>query len=199
MHLLKAKRLTLPNAAAVVAGHRIRVAGRPRTMAVAALGAAAVLALGTGLAQAKAPGAAPMTGGIVHLYEAGTGTGNIDHDVLTGAFTDYGSDHEGALDHGNVNKIVLTKGSFEANVAALDAKLHPISMNLKTCSVVVNGTAPVPLSHGTGAYRGIHGSIRATVTIALVFKRKNGKCATGPTAPELAGVTLVTGSGRVSF
>jgi hypothetical protein len=175
---------------------RVRFAGRPRTMTVAALAAVAVLALGTGLAQAKAPGA-PTAGGVIHLYEAGTTTGNTDHDIVTGAFTDYGVDHEGALDHGNVNEIVLTKGSFEADVAPLDSKLKPISEG--PCSIVVQGSAALPLSHGTGAYKGIHGSISVTATISIIFKPKNGKCSPSPSAPELAGVTLVTGSGRVSF
>ena len=167
-----------------------------RLGAVAATGAAAALALGVGLAQANAT---PTAGRVVHLYEAGTTTGNLDTAVFTGAISDYGVDHVGVLDHGSVNKIVLKKGSFEANIAKLNAKFHPISEDLKGCSIVLAATAPVALSHGTGAYRGIRGSITVTVSDAVVFKVKGGKCAPSPTAPELANVTEVTASGRVSF
>jgi hypothetical protein len=91
---------------------------------------------------------------------------------MTGAFTDYGVDHTGALDHGMVNKVVLSKGS-----------------------------APVQLSHGTRAYKGIHGSVTVKLVDAMIMPRmKNGQCAPGQSnAKPLAEVGLVTGSGRVSW
>jgi hypothetical protein len=165
-----------------------------KSVLIALLAAAAAIALGTGLARAQAPA---RTSGIVHLYEAGTTTGNTDSDVLTGAISDYGVDHEG---RGNFNKIVLTKGSFEVNTAKLTAKIHPVSEDLADCSIVVAGSGPVTTLHGTGAYKGIHGTIKVNFTDAIVFKvKKGGKCSPSPTAPQKASVTEITGSGRVSF
>jgi hypothetical protein len=98
--------------------------------------------------------------GIIHDYEIG-GVGSTDQDVITGAFTDYGVDHTGALDHGMVNKVVLAKGSFEANVKKLFAKTKA-TVNSKTCSIVLTSTAPVQLSHGTRAYKGSTGASRSS-------------------------------------
>jgi hypothetical protein len=166
-----------------------------RAVAITAVTAVAALGLTTGLAQAKA---APRAGGVVHFYEASTSTGNTATDVITGAISDYGNDHQSA--NGNTAKIVLKKGSFEANLTKLDAKIHPITQDLSDCSVVLAGTAPIALSHGTGAYKGIHGSLTVHVINAIVFKVKKGaKCSPGPTAPELTAVEQVTGSGRVSL
>jgi hypothetical protein len=161
----------------------------------AGLAVAAALALGTGFAQAKAT---PRTGGVVHIYEASTSTGNTGTDILTGAISDYGTDTTSA--NGATDHFVLKKGSFEANLAALDAKIHPVSEDLADCSIVLAATAPITLSHGTGAYKGISGSIKVNFSTAIVFKVKKGaKCSPSITAPELSSVQSVTGSGRVSF
>jgi hypothetical protein len=77
-------------------------------MTFAAAGIAIALAAGTSISLASTSTAA--SSGIVHVYEIG-GVGPTDQDVITGAFTDYGVDHTGALDHGMVNKVVLSKGS----------------------------------------------------------------------------------------
>jgi hypothetical protein len=108
-------------------------------------------------------------------------------------------DHLDALDHGTVNKIVLTKGTFEANVAKLHSRLKVISDNSRTCSLVLESTAPVGLSHGTGSYRGIHGTLNITVVNAVIFPKKNGRCVEDITKPVRANVTSVTGSGRVTL
>jgi len=175
----------------------VRLSASGMWMRIAAIGGAAVLAATTaGLAAAQAGAATP--GGVIHIYGIG-GNSPTDQDVVTGAITDYGVDHTGALDHGNVNKIVLQKGTFEANVSGLYAKVAPISSNPVTCSLVIKGTAPVPLSHGTGAYKGIHGSVTVTLLDALIFGKKNGKCNEGMTVTPLDSVGEITGSGHVSF
>jgi hypothetical protein len=168
-----------------------------RLMTFAAAGVAAALAAGTSVSLAST--SATASSGIVHVYEIG-GVGPTDQDVITGAFTDYGVDHTGALDHGMVNKVVLSKGSFEANVKKLFAKTKA-TVNPKTCSIVLTSTAPVQLSHGTRAYKGIRGSITVKLVDAMVMPRlKNGQCAPGESsAKPLAEVGLVTGSGRVSW
>jgi hypothetical protein len=131
---------------------------------------------------------------VVHIYEVGPNTGNTNHDVLTGAFTDYGTDNQSAS--APTGKMVLTKGTFVVNEARLLAKVKPISSNPATCSVVIGATGPVTLSRGTGAYKGISGTLTVTFTDAIVTARKSGKC--NPNH-RLASITEVTGSGRVSF
>lgn len=169
-----------------------------RTGAVIAAGAVGLLGVAGAAGAAPAKAAPVRSGGIVHIYESGIG-GPTNHNVFTGFFTDYGVDHKDALDHGNVNKIVLSKGTFEANVRQLNARLTVVSSNTRACSIVVTSTAPVPLSHGTGKYKGIRGTLTVTVDNAVVFPRKaNGKC-DEVLSKALASITSVTGSGRVRF
>jgi hypothetical protein len=164
--------------------------------AVTAAGAVAALGLSAGLAQAKA---APKAGGVVHIYEASTSTGNTGHDVFIGAISDYGTDTQGT-GNSTSDKVVLKKGTFELNLAKLQAKIHPVAQDAADCSLVLGGSAPITLSHGTGAYKGISGSITVSFTDAVVFKlTKAGKCSPSPTAPELSSVSSVAGSGKVSF
>jgi hypothetical protein len=184
-------------------------AGQARSYAVAigAAGAATALTVTMGLAPAQAAptaaaptaiGAGPAAAhGVLHVYEVGTST-RSNHDVITGMFSDFGTDHLDVLDHGNANKLVLTKGSFEANVKKLHARLKVVSNNPRTCTLVLKSTAPVALSHGTGRYRGLRGTLRVTVVNAVVFPKKNGHCAENIRKPVRANVTTVTGSGRVS-
>lgn len=166
-------------------------------IAAAGIAAASVLALVSGNGTASAGTTAKS--GVVHIYEVG-GISNTDTDVFTGLFTDHGVDHTGALDHGNVNKIVLAHGTFEANIAALLSRVKAVSSTSGGCSVVLRSTAPVPLSHGTGAYRGIHGSVTVTLVNAMIFAKKHGSCPANPeTATPIAEVVSAIGSGHVSL
>jgi hypothetical protein len=159
--------------------------------------AAGVLGLAGGSAVASAQ--ATTRSGVVHLYEVG-GVSNTDTDVFTGLFTDHGVDHVSVLDHGNVNKIVLTRGTFEANIAALLGRVKAVSSANGGCSVVLRSTAPVKLSHGTGAYRGIHGTVTVTLVNAMIFAKKHGNCPADPqTATPSGEVVSAIGSGRASF
>ncbi len=166
-------------------------------IAIACIAAASAFALASGSGVASA-GTATKSG-ILHLYEVG-GTSNTDTDVFTGLFTDHGVDHVSALDHGNVNKIVLTHGTFEANIATLLGRIKAVSSTSNGCSVVLRSTAPVRLSHGTGAYRGIHGTVTVTLVNAMIFAKKHGSCPANPqTATPIGEVLSALGSGRVSL
>jgi hypothetical protein len=169
---------------------------RTRT-AMTCIAAAGLLGLAGGSAVASAGTAA--SSGVLHLYEVG-GVSNTDTDVFTGLFTDHGVDHVSALDHGNVNKIVLAHGTFEANIATLLARVKVVSSSSGGCSVVLHSTAPVQISHGTGAYRGIHGAVTVTLVNAMVFAKKHGNCPANPeTATPIGEVVSAIGSGRVSM
>jgi hypothetical protein len=179
------------------AGDRAGYSGSGSGTRVGALAVGAALMLGTaGVTAAHA--SRPAAGGVVHVYETGTG-GPADADVLTGTVGDHGVDHLGALDHGKVNKIVLTKGSFEVNVSKLSSRLKVVSSNPSACILVLQGTAPMAVSHGTGAYSGIHGMLSVTVVNAVVFPRtKTGRCDENIDVATVK-LTWATGSGHVSF
>jgi len=171
-----------------VASLRLVVAGG------AAAGVLAIVAVGA------AASAQAASGGVLHVYESGSAVTGTGQDVITGAFTDYGVDHAGVADNGDVNKIVLSRGSFEVNVAKLDNSLAPTSDDQKTCTLVLEGTAPTKLLNGTGAYAGISGTITVTEQAALIFpKLKSGKCNESQTARPVAGPYWVSGSGTISF
>jgi hypothetical protein len=172
-----------------IASWRVAVAGG------VAAGLVAIAATGV-----PASAQAAASGGVLHVYESGSAATGLGQDVFTGAFTDYGVDHAGVADNGEINKIVLSNGSFEVNVAKLDTALTPTSNDQQTCTLVLKGTAPTTLLDGTRSYAGITGSITVTEQVALIFpKLKSGKCNETQTAKPIAGPYWVTGSGTVSF
>src|SRR5690348_914428 len=96
------------------------VSMRRGTKLSTALGAVglSVIAVSGGLAWANGA----SNGGEVHFYEADTAlSGNFGTVVLTGAVTDHGVDHQGIAGGGEINKLVLSKGSFEVNVGGFGA------------------------------------------------------------------------------
>lgn len=149
---------------------------------------------------AVASAAGTRGGGVLHLYEADTSlAGNLGTDILTGAVADHGTDHQGIPKDG-INKIVLSRGSFSINVNNLGTRLASIPLDPKTCSSAGSATAPTPIVRGTGtgAYRGIRGTLRITASTAVVVPRlKNGKCNTSST--RYWGILLAKGSGIVSY
>jgi hypothetical protein len=170
---------------------------KARFLAPLAMVSAALLAVSGGLASA----AGTPTGGKVHFYEADTAlAGNVGTVILTGAVADHGKDHQSVAGGGTINKLVLSKGSFEVNIGELGNTLRGLPVDPKTCSSDGSATAPVPIVEGTGtgAYRGISGTIETTATEAFILRRlENGECNTNAT--QYPGVLLANGSGTVSY
>jgi hypothetical protein len=156
---------------------------------------AAVLAVSGGLASADGS----TTGGEVHVYEADTALdGPLGTDVLTGAITDHGTDHQGVADDGIYNRLVLSKGSFEISTVNLLANFPPLDST--TCASDGTETVAAPIVEGTGtrAYRGIRGTFQITVTFASILPRlANGQCNT--TATRYPGIEISRGAGTVSY
>jgi hypothetical protein len=70
----------------------------------------------------------------------------------------------------------------------------------KTCSFGTSASAPVPIvtGTGTGAYRGISGTLEVTASVAGIYPRlKSGKCNTNPN--KFPGVLIAKGSGTVAY
>lgn len=156
---------------------------------------AAVLAVSGGLASANGS----STAGEVHVYEADTALdGNLGTDILTGAITDHGTDHQGVAGGGNYNKLVLSKGSFEISTVNLPPNFPPL--NPTTCSSGGTTTVPVPIvdGSGTGAYDGISGTFQITVTSASILPQlANDQCDTNAT--RYPGIEISRGAGTVSY
>jgi hypothetical protein len=94
-------------------------------------------------------------------------------------------------------------GTFLVDERALSDKAPRIRSNDSTCSTSLTVKARLPVSEGTGAYAGIHGSIEGTGNVAFVESRYEsgsleGKCEfTKPPAAAYFG--NLTGAGSVTF
>jgi hypothetical protein len=139
------------------------------------------------------------SGGAVDYFEVSSSATGTAAAVITGAITDYGVDHVGIADNGNVSQIVLQKGSFEVNVSALNKADIPV-LHGSTCSFTVQGSASATLLDGTGAHAGIKGKIKITSASAGILPRlQSGKCNQSNSAVPLDIVRTARGSGAVSF
>jgi hypothetical protein len=96
--------------------------------------------------------------------------------VVSGAIGDYGPavtvHPDGTVDpsHSSDLELKLNGGSFRLSIADIDRKFVQVASHEpiypRTCSDYMNVTAPAPIvaGSGTGAYRGITGSFRLTMT-----------------------------------
>lgn len=141
-----------------------------------------------------------VAGGKVHVYEVAPSLASrAANDVITGAITDHGKDYEGVAGNGTINRIVLSKGSFEISTARITPR--PPTISHRTCSVASSFSATIPIVKGTGrgAYAGISGKFTVTITQVAITPRKNHTCNLSPNVTPVAGVSWTRGSGTVSF
>jgi hypothetical protein len=152
------------------------------------------------LGGAAAARAGPMArgGGLLHYFETSTRNGSATV-VVTGPFTDYGTDREAALAGGTVNEIVLKHGSFDLDISRLEHAVA-FSVDSRTCAYVESGTGPARLLGGSGSYAGIRGTLTITVSgRGILPTSSSGACEKGGSAPPLVAVSTASGSGSVSF
>jgi hypothetical protein len=129
--------------------------------------------------------------------------------ILSGAIGDFGAAvsvlPNGTVDpeHSSQYNLALTQGSFRIVIGPLHAKLVEAlghaSYNLKTCSghATVSGAAPVVAGSGRGAYKGISGSFKLTITVNEVDAKPGCQPFSG--SALLAQTIFIDGSGTVSF
>ena len=173
----------------------------------------AVIAAGlTSLVMVPFAGAATMpAGGAIKVWVASPGA-TVSRIVFTGAIGDYGTatsiNKDGKADkNGDYVKIALKDGRFEVNAVALNKKTNnapPTSLNKTTCSAYFSGSGPVTLFNGSGAYKGISGTIKITEVFAFVGPRytagaKKGQCNLSNSAQPVAVYSTLTGSGTVKY
>jgi hypothetical protein len=197
---------------------------RKRLMSVIVIAACGILLTGGGVAAAintpagragaaalaaRGTTRAPASGGSVFF----TAYQNDDLPgatvVLSGAIGDFGAAvsilPNGTVDpeHSSQLRLALTKGSFRIVIGPLHAKLlnalSHASYNLRTCSghVAVTGQAPVVAGSGTGAYKGIRGGFKLTITGNEVDAKPGCQPFSG--SALLAQSIFIAGLGTVSF
>jgi hypothetical protein len=160
--------------------------------------------------------ASTVSNGTVHLIGYGDGAGAGELDVLTGAIGDSGYgiavDANGTADpgKGTEQQLTLVHGSFRVSSKALTSKINSafnnFQPNSRTCSgyITVTGAAPVISGSGTGAYKGISGSLNVTFVYAVIGPKNNsgkqkGQCNQSNNVQPLGSAQIVTGSGTVSY
>jgi hypothetical protein len=157
-----------------------------RLVSVTAATAAALAGVLTGCASAAATAAttaggvskAAAPGGTVHLMVYSVNSdGPRFRAVLSGAIGDYGPGvtvyPDGRIDPGHTSdlQLNLARGSFRLSIAGIDRAFVKVSSHEpiypRTCSdhMTVTGVAPVVAGSGAGAYRGIDGAFRLTLTV----------------------------------
>ena len=195
-----------------------------RLMSIVVLATCGILLTGGGAAAAlntpaaRAPGRPPAARGTARAQASGgrvffTAYQNDDLPgatvVLSGAIGDFGAAvsvlPNGKLDpeHSSQLRLALTQGSLRIVIGPLHAKLENAlshaPYNQRTCSghVTVTGAAPVVAGSGTGAYKGISGSFKLTITANEVDAKPGCQPFSG--SPLLAQTVVIAGSGTVSF
>jgi hypothetical protein len=160
------------------------------TSAAIAAAAAALLG-GTGIAAASSHAAAAKTENFQLMSTSGTS--NKSSIIAYGAaFTAAGVDVSGAH---NTDTVTFPNGSFKLVHKITGGHQH---FNQTTCLLTVSETATYTLGNGTGAYAGISGSGKATLSLLGVAARNSkGKCS--QSKPPLAFHELINGSGPVTL
>jgi hypothetical protein len=144
----------------------------------------------------------------VHITGYSNNDGPKSTVILTGEIADFGQAlrtyADGTTQQYNQLDLRLTQGSFKLSIARLEHNLvsaftRHFPSNARTCSgiVTVTATTPIMAGSGTGAYQGISGTFKTTVTIAEVDSWPN--CPVAGPDTLLSEDIFVTGSGTVSF
>lgn len=181
------------------------------TAGVSAVTAVGIIVMGA-IAAPILAGASSPNGGKVALWANANLTGATSKIVVVGAIADSGIgtsiDKNGKVDpNGSYERVVLKKGSFEADATALDqsASSEPPTLNdVSTCSFAFSASGPITLSDGKGAYAGISGTLNVTeqfVGIGPRYKtgKNKGACNQSDNARPIEGAGAISGTGAVAF
>ncbi len=168
--------------------------------------------LGPAVPAVAATGTAMPAGGAIKIWVTPKGAnGEYGTILIVGAIGDWGTtlniNANGTADpNGNYAKIKLQKGTFEVNLTTLNALSNKAQPTLYSgsCSAIFSVKAPVGLSDGTGAYKGISGNVTITQTFAFILPRyasgaHTGQCNMSNSAQPAAQDSVITGSGNIGF
>jgi hypothetical protein len=167
----------------------------------AAVGATACVLGGGSVALA----ASSPKGGKINIYVTPK-TSIKDQVLVTGAIGDYGTaisqNAKGKPSpNGTFENVRLKQGGFIVNATGLNNKISKAKpkINKTTCSVVFKVTGPAAVGDGRGAYKGISGNLKITVTFAGVAPKTAKGCNLSSNAPLHGMYQSITGSGTVKF
>jgi hypothetical protein len=173
--------------------------------AVGVAGLLACLIAGASIALAAGSAATPAGGRIQLFVQPAQRQGN-GKVLFTGAVGDYGSSHSVTTAGKKVATATLTKGTIKLDLTAVAKKANNANptIDAATCSGAISVSAAAPIVSGTGLYAGIHGTVKITESfgfIGLTYKSgpKKGRCNMSNSAPTVAAMAAVYGSGTVSF
>ena len=159
-------------------------------MIIATTGAAGVAA-GPAGASSLAPRPAPAVTGTEHFQIMTTsGTATKVGFIMYGLFTAEGVDHEGTP----TGTFSTADGTFKVTHSI---PAGPQTFNPKTCLSTDNGHGTYTITDGTGAYEGITGQGKYTVTVLDIQPRtKSGAC--DENAAPTAFQQVIDGSGPIT-
>jgi hypothetical protein len=169
-------------------------------------------ALGPAVPAVAASGTAMPAGGPVKVFVTPSGaSGEHGTILIIGAIGDWGTtlnvNANGTADpNGNYAKVTLQKGTFDVNLTSLNAlsnKAQP-TFYQASCSAIFSVKGPVGLAGGTGAYKGISGTLTITQTFGFILPRYGsgahaGQCNMSNSAQPVAQHGVITGSGNIGF
>jgi hypothetical protein len=159
-----------------------------------ATGAVTVAAVAAGALSGIAGASGPSHSGTIKYLAVSINNGK-PVDIVTGAISDHGTDRSAGK---TTQEIVLSKGTFEVDATKFN-KSFRFTTDPKGCTAVGTASATnLPISHGTGAYAAITGSISVKATILETGIVKNGKCQNLNRSAS-AEVTSFSGTGHVSY
>lgn len=173
------------------AGTKVR-----KLLAIAA-GAVSIAALsGAGLAAANASTGRPASpaatsSGTEQFYLMTTLPSASQYQVIvTGLFTASGVDISG----NTTDTVRLPGGTFKVHHGG---NIHIIkeTLNPKTCVAMFEGTAGLTIGNGTGKYKGISGSGKATISSLFLARRSKGVC--NPNLTPVANQQTITAKASV--
>jgi hypothetical protein len=182
----------------------------PRRSKIVVVAALSTALLGGGVAVAAHSIHSAKKGGKIGIFVSPT-NGAVSKIMIAGVIGDFGKaisiDKNGKVDaNGNYVKIKLQKGTFEVNSVKLDKAINNTKPNINkaTCSVYLTKSHTVTLFNGTGAYAGISGTPKITVSFAFIGPRvKSGKhkgqCNMKNNAKPLSEFQSIQGGGSISF
>ena len=171
---------------------------RKRVLAAGAI--PCLLASGAVALAASTPTAGPV--GMFFTYQTPT----KDKILITGAIADYGTaiseDKNGKVDpNGNFEKVTLKHGGFTIDASALTSAIQKQFSKEKinsNCSFAFAGSGPSTIESGTGAYAGVSGKLKISLTVAGIAPKTKKGC--NLNSPSTYGAYQgATATGSVSF
>lgn len=172
---------------------------------VGVAGLLACLVVGASAALGAGSSGTPAGGRIQLFVQPGKSQGN-GKVLFTGAIGDYGSSHSVSTGGKKLGTASLTKGTITIDLTAVNKKGNNASptVDLATCSGSISVSAEAPIVSGTGLYAGIHGTVKITEAFGFIGSThksgpKKGQCNLSNSAPTVAQMAVVYGSGTVSF